>query len=390
MHIILLIHPNFLNSKSMPLFANMIEQGMKTRGHTVEVWSPSPLFYHLPAPKSLKKWLGYVDQYILFPLRIRMRLRQLPDDTLFVFADQALGPWVPLLKDRPHVIHCHDFLALRSALGHYSQNPTSFTGRLYQAFIRRGFSQGKNFISTSDKTRELLHGFLPKTPKLSVRVYNGLNYPFAPLQDQEARTVLQQQGWNVPETGFLLHVGGNQWYKNRMGVLHIYRAYCQTTDQPLPLCLMGAEPTASLKSLANQLPAGGQVVFLTGLPTLAIQAAYSLARAFIFPSIAEGFGWPIAEAMACGCPVLTTGEAPMTEVGGDAAIYLPVMPSTGSTDAWAQQCADLVTQTVNFPEEKRASMRNLGQQQAKLFNTEAVLDAYEAIYSQILYEKDIN
>jgi len=48
--------------------------------------------------------------------------------------------------------------------------------------------------------------FLPKAPKLSVRVYNGLNYPFAPLQDQEARTFLLQQGWNVPETGFLLHV----------------------------------------------------------------------------------------------------------------------------------------------------------------------------------------
>ena len=228
---------------------------------------------------------------------------------------------------------------------------------------------------------------MPKTPKLSVRLYNGLNYPFAPLQNQEARTVLQQQGWNTPETGFLLHVGGNQWYKNRIGVLLIYRAYCQTTDQPLPLCLMGAEPTATLRSLANQLPAGGQVIFLTGLPTIAIQAAYSLASAFIFPSIAEGFGWPIAEAMACGCPVITTGEAPMTEVGGDAAIYLPVMPSTGSTDAWAQQCANLVTQTVNYPEDKKASMRNLGQQQAKLFDTEAVLDAYEAIYSQILYEK---
>jgi glycosyltransferase involved in cell wall biosynthesis len=384
MHIILLTHPNFMNSQSMPRFANMIDEGMKTRGHTVDVWSPSPFFYHLPAPKSMKKWPGYVDQYVIFPLQIRMRLRQLPDDTLFVFADQALGPWVPLLKDRLHVIHCHDFMALRSALGYYSQNPTSFTGRIYQKFIRRGFSQGENFISVSDKTREDLHGFLPKIPKLSVRVYNGLNYPFAPLQDQEARAVLQHQGWNVPETGFLLHVGGNQWYKNRIGVLHIYRAYCKTTDQPLPLCLMGAEPTASLQSLANQLPAGGQVIFLTGLPTQAIQAAYSLATVFIFPSIAEGFGWPIAEAMACGCPVITTGEAPMTEVGGDAAIYLPVMPSTGSTDAWAQQCANLVTQTANYPEDKKASMRNLGQQQAKLFNTEAVLDAYEAIYSRIL------
>jgi glycosyltransferase involved in cell wall biosynthesis len=228
---------------------------------------------------------------------------------------------------------------------------------------------------------------LLKKPKLSVLIYNGLNYPFAPLQDQEARTVLQQQGWNVPETGFLLHVGGNQWYKNRIGVLHIYRAYCQTTDQPLPLCLMGAEPTALLQSLANQLPVGGQVIFLISLPTIAIQAAYSLARAFIFPSIAEGFGWPNAEAMACGCPVITTGEAPMTEVGGDAVIYLPAMPSTGTTDAWAQQCANLVIQTVNYPEDKKASMRNRGLQQAKLFNTEVILDSFEAVYLQILNGK---
>lgn len=387
MRIILFTHPDFLNSQSMPLFAGMVYQGMIDRGHKVKVWQPLPMFYRLPAPKAMKKWLGYMDQYVLFPLQIRMRLRHTPGDTLFVFADQALGPLAPLVKNRPHVLHCNDFTALRSALGHFPQNRTSFTGRVYQSFIRRGFSQGANFISISDKTRDDLQEFLPQIPKLSLRVYLGLNYPFAPLQPEVAIKVLRDQGCNVPETGFLLHVGGNQWYKNRLGVLQIYRAYCVSVEQPLPLWLVGAEPPTALQALAEHLPAGGRVDFLTGLPTEVLQAAYSLAKMLIFPSIAEGFGWPIAEAMACGCLVLTTGEAPMTEVGGDAAIYLPALPSTGATDAWAQQCAGLISQTINYPEDRKAEIRNRGLQQAKLFNTEAVLDSYETIYSRILCEK---
>jgi glycosyltransferase involved in cell wall biosynthesis len=388
MQIVIFSHPGFLNSQSMPLFAGMIYQGMIDRGHKVDVWKPLPLVYRLPAPQAMKKWLGYIDQYVLFPLQVRMRLRRTPEDNLFVFADQALGPWVPLVKDRPHVIHCHDFMALRSALGQYPQNPVSMTGRLYQALIRRGFSQGENFISVSDKTREDLHGFLSKTPKLSVRVYNGLNYPFVPLPHEAAITILRDQGWNVPQSGFLLHVGANQWYKNREGVLHIYRAYCASVEQPLPLWLIGSESTTALQGLAEHLPAGGRVDFLTGLPTEAIQAAYSLAKMLIFPSIAEGFGWPIAEAMACGCPVLTTGEAPMTEVGGNAAIYLPAMPSTGATDAWAEQCAKLVNDTLNYPEDEKEQMRNHGKQQVRLFNTKAALDSYESVYTKILCEKD--
>jgi glycosyltransferase involved in cell wall biosynthesis len=385
--IILFTHPSFFNSQSMPLFADMIYQGMLNRGHKVEVWKPVPFVYRMPAPKAMKKWLGYIDQYVVFPLQIRMRLRHTSDETLFVFADQALGPWVPLVKDRPHVIHCNDFMALRSALGHFQQNRTSFTGRLYQAFIRCGFSQGTNFISISDKTREDLQGFLSRSPKLNLRIHLGLNYPFSPLPRELAITILRKHGWQMPQNGFLLHVGGNQWYKNREGVLHIYRAYCASVKQPLPLWLIGAEPTTALHTLANHLPPGGRVDFLTGLPTEAIQAAYSLAELLIFPSIAEGFGWPIAEAMACGCKVLTTNEAPMTEVGGDAAIYLPVMPSTGATDVWSQQCAELVKQTVTYPEEKKSMLRERGLQQARLFNAEAVLDSYEAVYSQILCDK---
>jgi len=77
---------------------------------------------------------------------------------------------------------------------------------------------------------------------------------------------------------------------------------------------MGAEPTASLKSLANQLPAGGQVVFLT-VANLAIQAAYSLARAFIFPSMLR-FWLANCKAMACGCPVFNHRRSANDGSGG--------------------------------------------------------------------------
>jgi glycosyltransferase involved in cell wall biosynthesis len=362
----------------------MIYQGMTQRGHKVEVWKPFPLVYNLPVLKSMKKWLGYVDQYVLFPLQVWLRLRRTSKNTLFVFADQALGPWVPLVKDRPHVIHCNDFMALHSALDDFPQNRVSLTGRYYQAFIRWGFSQGSNFISISDKTQDDLHGFLQNTPKLSLRVYLGLNYPFIPLAHYEAINVLRCHGLKVPSRSFLLHVGGNYWYKNREGVLHIYRAYCVLVKQPLPLWLLGEESTTNLQALAEDLPNGGQVDFLTGLPTEAIQAAYSMAKMLIFPSIAEGFGWPIAEAMACGCPVLTTGEAPMTEVGGDAAIYLPSMPSMGATDDWAKECAEKVLEVINYSVDTRAACCRLCLQQAQTFNVDVALDQYASVYYSVL------
>ena len=63
-------------------------------------------------------------------------------------------------------------------------------------------------------------------------------------------------------------------------------------------------------------------------------SAYQGACFLIFPSLMEGFGWPVVEAMASGCPVITTGEPPMNEVGGDAAIYISRCPSPSERSSW--------------------------------------------------------
>jgi hypothetical protein len=150
---------------------------------------------------------------------VRGQLKHQPADTLYVFADQALGPWVPLVKNKPHVVHAHDLLALRSALGEIPENPTSWSGRLYQRYIRHGFKQAKHFISVSKKTRDDLITYGQVSPVISEVVYNGLNYPYLPMPETDAKPLLAKAGLPMTANGLLLHLGGSQWYKNLAEIL---------------------------------------------------------------------------------------------------------------------------------------------------------------------------
>lgn len=379
MRLILFAHPEFLGSLSMPRFARMLADGYRARGHAVEVWSPQARAYKLRAPRAAKKWLGYVDQYILFPRWVRRQLLLQAQGTLYVFTDQALGPWVPLVADRPHVIHCHDFLAQRSALGEIPLNPTKWSGRRYQAYIRNGYRKGKHFISISEATRLDLHRMMGEKPPVSKVVYNGLNGAFAPLADAETR----------PPLRYLLHVGGNQWYKNRAGVLKAYAAYCLQVKTPLTLIMVGGERTPVLRELARTAPMHGRVEFRSNVAFADLLDLYQRATLLFFPSLAEGFGWPIAEAQACGCPVITSDAAPMTEVGGAAARYVPVCPAgdAEAERAWAQTAAAAIAEVAALPPEARAEMVQKGIANAQRFDTAKTLDRYLAIYERALAQR---
>lgn len=386
MKLVLLTHPASFITASMPRFAEIIRRGMTSRGHMVEVWTSKPVLGRVPIrSKAVRKWLGYADQFLIYPRQLRKRVDHQPEDTLFVFTDQALGMWVPCVAHRPHVIHCHDFLALKSVLGEYTENSTGWTGTQYQRLILKGFSRGKVFISVSQKTKDDLTCFLPRQPVISEVVYNGLNHPFRPMSPTERISRLNAAGIKIPEQGFLLHVGGNQWYKNREGVLEIYRAYAASQTKPAALWMAGEPPTEFLRGLAESIPRPGEVQFLSGLTNEQINAAYSHARAFLFPSLGEGFGWPIAEAMASQCPVVTTNLPPMTEVAGGVAKLIPRMPrdKTQRTD-WAKSAAVVVDEALRLEGGARKVFLSQGRLNAARFNTDTALSFYEEIYFKAL------
>jgi glycosyltransferase involved in cell wall biosynthesis len=384
MRIVFFTHPEFSSHQSMPRFAKMLVDGMKNNGHEVEIWSPQPYFFNLRVPTSLKKWMNYIDQYLIFPLTIRKRIKKRPRDTLFVFCDQALGPWVPLVASRPHVIHCHDFLAQRSALGQIPENQISWSGRQYQALIRRGYSTGKNFISVSEKTRSDLHSMLKNKPLISEVVYNGLNQLFSYQPCIESRDQLTKKLGIDLTNGFILHVGGNQWYKNRTGVIEIYNAWRKQSSIKLPLLMIGYSPSLKLSKMHCHSPYKADIHLLSGLSDEFVRKAYAGSSVFLFPSLAEGFGWPIAEAMASACPVITTNEAPMTEVAGKAAFLIPKRPANiNEVDNWAREAANVIDHIIQLPATALKEVVEKGLKNAKRFEPEIALQKIENIYKSI-------
>jgi len=371
----------------MPRFASMLADGMRARGHQVEEWTAEAVCYKKSFPASLRKWLGYIDQYIIFPFNVKNKIRRCSSDTLFVFTDQALGPWVPLLANRPHVIHCHDFLAQRSALGEFEENKTGVSGQKYQAYIRKGYQKGKNFISVSENTQQDLHRFLPQSPKLSEVVYNGLNQSFEITNSFKSKDFISKNISVDLTEGYILHVGGNQWYKNRKGVIDIYNAWRESFDLKSKLLMIGAPPNELLKQAQQQSPYGSDIHFLTGKSDEFVRKAYAGAALFLFPSLAEGFGWPIAEAMVSGCPVVTTNEAPMTEVGGDAAFYISRKPFQ-SNQCWASDAALVINQVLTVNSGERERIVKAGIANAARFDTKKSLDQIENLYKQVLKEAE--
>ena len=385
MHIVLLTHPPFLKSESMPRFASMLHKAYTNRGESVEMLTPKAYFSRLSKWLANEKWLGYLDQYLLFPLKILAKRHEYRNrqDVLYVFCDQALGPWVPFLRHCPHVIHAHDLLSLRSALGDIPQNPTSWSGKIYQRYIRWGFSKGRSFIAVSGRTKDELVAFGGINPEYIEVVYNGFNNEFSPTPRSTIRTTMGQL---LPgdSNGWLLHVGGGHWYKNTVGVIHLYAEYVRQLVEArrpvLPLLMVAPEPDAAVLAALTHVASQGNVLFRQGLSSAQLQAAYSGAAAFIFPSFAEGFGWPIIEAQACGTLVLTTDDRPMNEIGGPSVFYVPRLEFDASVSTWARGAANTLLSMIDLDLDERRRRIDLGTAWIQKFEPQLVVEQYLSVY----------
>ncbi|PZX52079.1 glycosyltransferase [Algoriphagus chordae] len=388
MNIIIFCHPDYFHSVSMPKFVEMLNNGLNGRGHVVKFWKPKPYFSKINLPNSFKKWMGYIDSFLVFPVWVRFQLIFNREEALYVFADQALGPWVPLVNKFPHVIHCHDFLAQKSALNLIPNQRISFSGKLYQKLIRNGFKSGKNFISVSKLTQNDLNSFINDKDLFSKVIYNGVNTLFSPGDSKESRDVLSHFLGLELNNGYLLHVGGNQWYKNRIGIVGLYTTWREISDKSLPLILIGTKPSPELQVVIDSSKFSQDIISIENADDSLVKNAYRGAELFLFPSLAEGFGWPIAEAMASGTLVMTTGENPMTEVGGSVAFYHEKMPdSINEIINWKVKGAELLESIVSLPIDTKTQIINTGISWVKKFDQNECIDKIEMVYQEIISRK---
>jgi glycosyltransferase involved in cell wall biosynthesis len=357
---------------SMQIYASMLEAGMRARGHEVHLLQPpAVLGPRVTEGSPLSKWLGYADKFILF----RRELRRAASTAEIVhLCDHSNAMYVPALAHRAHVITCHDILAIRSAMGHFSENQVSITGRLFQRLIARGLRKARGILCVSEKTRDDLMQYLGiPEPRLHV-ITNALHWPYKPLSPEACAPFLASVGLQ-PGEPYFFHLGGNHWYKNRGAAIEIFAELRKLPQYAgARLVMAGGPMKPELQAIARKHRLDGVVLEAVRLSNNHLQALYSCALALLFPSFEEGFGWPILESQACGCPVVTTNRLPMSDVAGGAAILIdPARP-----DAAARTIAEALQDTTR--------LRNDGLQNAALHTTDRMLERCEALYREVVIE----
>ncbi len=373
---------NFLpdRQESMQRFAQMLSDGMTARGWRVDVWRPTPHFASLARQYRYGGWpkyLGYLDKFIVFPNWIRRQRRRMAAEPVYHIVDQGNAVYENAFTGARLLLTCHDLLQIRSALGEFPQHHVSRTGRRYQQWILKHLRALRRVICISGKTRADLQRLINLPVEAMPIIYMGQNYPYRPVPRAEALEVLQpcveRQSTAWPRLaqsphGFFLGVGGGHWYKNRTGLISIFSELQKSPGMPNQLVYVGPQLDAEQNEILARHGLADAVVRLSGVSNEQLRAAYAAAEGLIFPSWEEGFGWPIAEAQACGCPVFTSNREPMTEVGGDAACYIDPADPVGAA-------ARIAAALPN-----RATMREAGLRQAARWDTVRMLDGYEAEY----------
>ena len=355
--------------QSMQRFAIMMLRGLTAAGVPAELIQPQPFLGRIRfAGRFIAKWLGYLDKFLFFPRRLKRKLSagfdlvHICDHSNAIYSAQAGG--------RPVVVTCHDLLAVRGALGEPTDCPASATGKYLQRWIVSGLRKADAVACVSPATlrdAQRVVGQRDGRPQLLL-IRNGLNYPYRKQAADRARTRLSQVARLDAGRPFALHVGSNLRMKNRAGVLRIFAL--TKNDWNGQMVFAGQKLTPELRSLGQELEVMERVVEVEEPDNELLEALYSSALVLLYPSRFEGFGWPIIEAQACGCPVICSDREPMSEVGGAAAL-------TANVEDEAAMAGALLRMTD--PAERalwsEESLRN-----AERFRTDEMIERYVELY----------
>lgn len=362
--------------QSMDRFADLLEVYLTKFGHQVRVIRPRLYFGRLDLPSQLlKKWLGYIDKLIIFPSQLRQALSWA--DIVHI-CDPGNAVYIKYLENIPHIVTCHDLLAIRSGLGEFPEYKTRWTGRQLQKMIMKGLNQAQKVVCVSQQTKSDLLRLSSLSECAVSLIPMGLNYPYSSMATTEAKHHLEFL--EIPkDCQFFLHVGGNFWYKNRLGVLKIFYEFTLKLQQSdFYLVMVGKPMAAEMRQFINVHNMSEKVIELVNVENESLRALYSSATALLFPSSYEGFGWPIIEAQACGCPVFTSNRPPMNEVGGEAAIYIePDDP-------------EKATEKIIYYLPRLEEFKLQGFVNSQKFTAEGMIKKYIEIYRQVIDDKSTN
>lgn len=231
-------------------------------------------------------------------------------------------------------------------------------------------------IAISEHTKSDLINYLNAPPDLITVTPLAADPDYRAITDSSMLDEVRNK-YKLPRQ-FVLFVGSLEPRKNVKTLLKAYAALSAPVKKEFSLVIAGAKGwlNSDIPELVKELGIKDRTVFPGFIDMADMNALYSAASLFVYPSLYEGFGLPILESMACGTPVITSNTSSMPEVAGDAARLI----DPTDTDELASALASIL-----MDESCRKKMRQMGLERASLFSWEKcareTLAVYEKVYA---------
>ncbi|AVM52046.1 glycosyltransferase involved in cell wall biosynthesis [Bacteroides zoogleoformans] len=302
-------------------------------------------------------------------IALPLAVRRLKVDMLHCTSNTA-----PLYSDVPIVLTLHDIIFLDKekpgGMSRYQQ-----LGRYYRRWnVPKIVGRCRHVITVSEtECSNILKEFPMLENRLSV-AYNGYSNQYRTLSKDETVSVTRKY---IAEDEYLLFLGNTDPRKNTRGVLRSYHEYLNRSQRKMKLIVTGTEQ-AYVESMLIDMgidSCAPNIIYTGYVPGEDLPALYNGAFTFLFPSIKEGFGIPILEAMACGTPVITGNASAMPEVAGPGAILVNPQKPQEITDALLR----LETDNLFYKQQVHYGLKRVEQ-----FSWKNTAEEYVKIYNDIL------
>ena len=296
---------------------------------------------------------------------------------LFHIIDHTNGHVAYWLKKlgKPVVITCHDLVqyVYPEILKNQSRFP-AFSMAAWEYSVK-GITVADHTITVSTNTAQDITNYLNINPKKITVVPNGVESEFRQLSPAIVKK-WRQQYVNSSEEICILNVGSTHQRKNIITVLKVVKAIA---DRGLPVRLwkIGDDFTIKQKQFIRDRAIDKHITFLGKPEREALIYFYNAAHVLLSPSLYEGFGLTILEAMACGTPVITSNVSSLPEVAGDGAILVNPTDIEAITQAVFRLQKDSVY---------RQNLINQGLTKAKTFTWQKNAEDMERLYAQIMFK----
>ncbi|MBP1658164.1 MAG: mshA 5 [Bacteroidetes bacterium] len=280
----------------------------------------------------------------------------------------SLHSAIPLAHRGVMVMTVHDIIPVMSPWSFGRSGVRNRIASTYMTALVRTCANRAAFVAvSSDSTRRDMIEHLGAKPERLRRVYLGINHEeFTPPPDAD------QMPARLGITGpFFLTVTNFKPHKNTAMLLRAFRLLRKRLPQ-VQLAVVGADARNLAKNLGSADALASEGICILGYQDdRTITGLMSTTTAFVHPSLYEGFGFPVVEAMAAGAPVITSSAASLPELGGDAVLY--VDPNDPADIARAME-------RISADAGLREDLRRKGKAQAALFSWKDNADAMLQLY----------